>query len=69
MPEAAAHPDSVQSAKEAGLRYVSDAKPGLTRKRYGKSFRYFDSEGKPLRDAAALKRIRSLVIPPAWSNV
>lgn len=32
--------DPVESAKEAGLRYVTDAKPGITRKRAGKGFRY-----------------------------
>jgi DNA topoisomerase-1 len=64
-----APPDPLQSAKDAGLRYVTDAKPGLTRKRHGRSFRYFDTEGKPLKDVATLARIRSLVIPPAWKDV
>jgi DNA topoisomerase-1 len=68
-PEAPVTPDPVQSAKDAGLRYVTDAKPGFTRKRHGKSFSYFDVDGKPLKDAATLARIRSLVIPPAWKNV
>ncbi|HVW78923.1 MAG TPA: DNA topoisomerase IB [Alloacidobacterium sp.] len=62
-------PDPVQSAKEAGLRYVTDAQPGIQRKRQGKGFRYIDAEGKPVRDAETLARIRSLVIPPAWNNV
>jgi DNA topoisomerase-1 len=64
-----APPDPLQSAKDAGLRYVTDAKPGFTRKRHGRSFRYFDTEGSPLKDAAVLARIRSLVIPPAWKDV
>lgn len=57
------------SAKEAGLRYVTDAKPGIHRHRSGKAFRYTTPEGKALRDAEALARIRSLVIPPAWTDV
>ena len=61
--------DPVESAKEAGLRYVTDAQPGIRRIRSGKGFRYVDAAGKPLRDAATLKRIRSLVIPPAWKEV
>jgi DNA topoisomerase-1 len=69
MGDLAIHTDPKESAKEAGLRYVSDARPGLTRKRSGKGFRYLDAEGKPVRDAATLKRIRSLVIPPAWTEV
>jgi DNA topoisomerase-1 len=38
--------DPVLSAKEAGLRYVSDAQPGIRRKKAGKGFRYVDAEGK-----------------------
>lgn len=58
-----------KAAKEAGLRYVSDALPGITRKRSGKSFRYFNASGKLIRDRKTLDRIRSLVIPPAWKDV
>lgn len=61
--------DPVLSAKEAGLRYVSDAKPGIKRKKAGKGFIYIDAEGKRVRDSETLKRIRSLVIPPAWTDV
>jgi DNA topoisomerase-1 len=59
----------VDSAKEAGLRYVTDAEPGIRRLRRGKGFRYIDRDGKPVRHKEALARIRSLVIPPAWQNV
>jgi DNA topoisomerase I len=61
--------DPVESARMAGLRYVSDEARGLRRVRSGKGFRYLDAEGRAVRDAAALARIRSLVIPPAWTNV
>lgn len=61
--------DPVESSKAAGLRYVTDAKPGITRKKWGKSFRYFDKDGKQIKDEETLKRIRSLVIPPAWTDV
>ena len=61
--------DPVLSAKEAGLRYVSDAQPGIRRKKSGKGFRYVDAEGKPVRDEDVLRRIRSLVIPPAWTDI
>ncbi len=61
--------DPVESAKEAGLRYVTDAQPGIRRMRAGKGFRYVDAAGKAVRDAETLKRIRSLVIPPAWKDV
>lgn len=61
--------DPVQSSKAAGLRYVTDAKPGITRKKWRKSFRYFDADGNRITDEPTLKRIRSLVIPPAWTDV
>src|SRR6185437_3957215 len=61
--------DPVESSRLAGLRYVSDTKPGITRKRRGKSFQYFDPEGKPIRDQDEIARIKSLAIPPAWTNV
>ena len=61
--------DPVLSAKEAGLQYVSDVQPGIRRKKSGKHFRYVDAEGEPIRDEETLQRIRSLVIPPAWTDV
>ncbi len=61
--------ESVEAAKHAGLRYVSDMTPGIGRKRAGKHFSYIGLDGKPIRNEEELKRIRSLGIPPAWTNV
>ena len=61
--------DPVEASKLAGLRYVTDSGPGITRRRRGKSFQYFDSEGRAVRDKEILGRIKSLVIPPAWNDV
>jgi DNA topoisomerase-1 len=61
--------DPQESAAEAGLRYVRCGGPSISRIRAGKSFRYIDPTGKPVRDAKTLARIRGLVIPPAWTNV
>src|ERR1700759_2960566 len=61
--------DPVDSANAAGLRYVTDAQPGIHRKRQGPGFRYTDENSKAVRDKETLARIRSLVIPPAWSGV
>lgn len=57
------------AAREAGLRYVSDAEPGIRRQRSGTGFCYRQTDGSVLRDAATLQRLRSLAIPPAWTNV
>lgn len=59
----------IESAKAAGLRYVTDAKPGIRRKRVGKHFSYIGLDGKAIHDQKELERIRSLAIPPAWTDV
>lgn len=61
--------EAVQAAKDAGLRYMSDSMPGIHRKPAGDDFIYIGVDGKPIRDARELERIRSLVIPPAWTDV
>jgi DNA topoisomerase-1 len=60
--------DPVESARLAGLRYVSETGPGIRRRRVGRGFVYLDG-GRRVRDAETLARIRSLVIPPAWRDV
>jgi DNA topoisomerase I len=54
---------------ESGLCYVSDDRPGYTRKVNGDHFKYLDTEGKRIRDKRRLARIEQLAIPPAWSDV
>jgi DNA topoisomerase I len=65
----AATPAPEESAKEAGLRYTNDSRPGIRRVRRGSSFAYLTPDGRPLRDPAELRRIKALVIPPAWTDV
>ncbi len=64
-----APPEAAEAAREAGLRYTTDAEPGIRRVRRGKAFDYIGPEGRRLRDAATLDRIRALAIPPAWEQV
>src|SRR5205809_5581347 len=59
----------VGSAKAAGLRYVTDALPGVRRRRVGRGFSYVDPTGRVVRERDLIHRFRSLVIPPAWSDV
>src|SRR4051812_2637695 len=61
--------DPVESAQAAGLRYVSDTMPGIRRKRAGKGFAYIAPDGSTIRDEKELTRIRSLAIPPAYTDV
>lgn len=61
--------DNARQAKAQGLRYVSDRTPGYSRRRYGKSFAFFDADGQRIRDEDEIIRIRKLAIPPAYRNV
>lgn len=63
------HVDPVVSAQAAGLRYVSDAAPGIRRKRVGKYFSYIGLDDRPIHDPATLQRIKALAIPPAYTDV
>ena len=62
--------DPIASAAIAELRHVDDASmPGLTRVGHGARVRYADAHGRRVSDPAVLQRIRSLAIPPAWTDV
>jgi hypothetical protein len=61
--------DPRDAAESAGLRYVSDTRPGIRRKKAGKGFMYTRAEGSRLFDPDVLKRIKALAIPPAWTDV
>ncbi|MGI8926940.1 MAG: DNA topoisomerase IB [Tepidiformaceae bacterium] len=56
-------------AQAAGLRYVNDSAPGIRRLKARGGFRYAEPAGEPVRDDATLARVRSLAIPPAWTDV
>jgi DNA topoisomerase-1 len=57
------------AAKSAGLRYVSDNRAGIRRKESGKGFTYVRPDGTKLSDSHVVRRIRSVAIPPAWTDV
>ena len=61
--------DPWEAARTAGLRYVSDTQPGIRRQWAGKGFRYIGVDGTTIRDTRVLRRIKALVIPPAWVEV
>ena len=66
-PLAASDPDA--SAAAAGLRYVNDGRlPGIRRLGRRRA-RYVDPDGRAVSDRQVLARIRSLAIPPAWTDV
>jgi DNA topoisomerase-1 len=69
QPAPSAAADAPAVAKSAGLRYVNDGAPGITREPGGALFRYRAADGALIDDAATLERIKALAIPPAWTDV
>jgi len=61
--------NGADSAASAGLRYATDSVPGIKRVRRGRGFAYLDAQGRTIRKADVLARIRALVVPPAWRDV
>jgi DNA topoisomerase I len=64
-----ARPDPHVSARRAGLRYTTDDRPGITRRRSGRGFSYRHPSGRIIRDRPTLARIHGLAVPPAWTDV
>ena len=69
LSEAAAVVGPKDAARTVGLRYVTDSQPGISRRRAGKGFAYIYPDGRRVENKEELKRIRAIVIPPAWSDV
>lgn len=52
----------------ARLVFVDDSLPGITRRRVGKGWRYFDTAGLPLKDPAEVTRLNAIALPPAYRD-
>ena len=50
------------------LRHSSDAEPGITRKRQGHYWAYFDSDGKRVTDRDEIDRLNAIGLPPAYER-
>ena len=61
--------ESRKAAEQAGLIYVSDTEPGISRRKTESGCAYYDAHGNRIRNARTLKRINALAIPPAYSDV
>jgi DNA topoisomerase-1 len=67
--EATVANEPAEAAEEAGLQYVSDDRPGYTRRANNGNFDYLDTQGQKIRDEQRVLRIKRLAIPPAWTDV
>lgn len=61
--------DIEQVLEETGLVYTTGISPGITRKKAGENFQYFDKSGARVADEKVLERIKKLALPPAWTDV
>jgi DNA topoisomerase-1 len=50
------------------LRHSSDSEPGITRKRIGRSWAYFDPDGKRVTDRGEIDRLNAIGLPPAYED-
>jgi DNA topoisomerase-1 len=62
--------DPIESAAIAELHHVDDRQlPGIRRIGHRSRVRYVDPHGRTVSQPAVLQRIKSLAIPPAWTDV
>lgn len=59
----------MEAAQKAGLRYAPDSVRGIRREPHGDGYRYIGANGHAITNEGKLRRIRSLAIPPAWTEV
>lgn len=57
------------TARQAGLKYVTDASRGFSRTRKRNEFHFLNARGQRIRNPNVVNRIKSLAIPPAWTDV
>jgi len=50
------------------LIYVDDQSPGITRRRHGRYWQYFDASGKRVTDRAEIDRLNAAALPPAYRD-
>jgi DNA topoisomerase I len=50
------------------LRHSSDGEPGISRKRMGRYWAYFDPKGERVTDRAEIERLSAIGLPPAYTN-
>ncbi|MBD3734060.1 MAG: DNA topoisomerase IB [Sphingopyxis sp.] len=52
----------------ARLIHVDDSLPGISRQRIDGGWRYRDAQGRIIRDAAEIRRLNSVALPPAYED-
>ena len=55
-------------AMTGALRYVDDQSPGITRRRAGRYWQYFDAKGKRITERGEIDRLNAIGLPPAYTR-
>ncbi|HEY0150149.1 MAG TPA: DNA topoisomerase IB [Allosphingosinicella sp.] len=50
------------------IRYVDDSRPGITRKRRGRFWQYFEPNGERITDREEIDRLNGVGMPPAYER-
>ena len=50
------------------LVHMDDGQPGITRKKSGRGWAYYDADGKRISDRAEIDRLNSIALPPAYTD-
>src|SRR6059058_5373822 len=50
------------------LRHSNDTEPGITRKRIGRYWAYFDADGNRITDREEIDRLNAIALPPAYTD-
>ena len=56
------------AARPPKLKYVEDGQPGITRKRAGRGWAYFDADGSRITDREEIDRLNAIALPPAYKQ-
>jgi DNA topoisomerase-1 len=60
---------TLKLARQLKLKYTTADALTIKRKRHGTGFRYLSPQGRAIREAALLTRLKSLAVPPAYIDV
>jgi DNA topoisomerase-1 len=61
--------DPAREGVPPSLSHCSDERPGIRRRKAGRSFSYLDCDGTKVTHADTLARIKRIAVPPAWTGV
>lgn len=56
------------SVPKPSLRFCDDSAPGITRRRKGRSWHYFDADGERVKDRDEIDRLNRIGMPPAYKR-